>query len=229
MCRPDIFFVYPRPLVPVDASALKQRQRELAKRVRHEDDLGPVETLAAFDVAYDDETGVGALVVADGDGAIRETLTASVEVDVPYVPGLLAFRELPVLKALWSDLDEEVDLLLVDGGGKIHPRRIGSASHAGVVLEVPSVGVTKSLLLGEVQDEVAEVGDVAPIRDDRELVGYALHTCHRAKHPIYVSPGHRVTAETALELVEPLCSGRSRLPDPLQAADRTAARAKQER
>lgn len=213
----------------MDPDALKQRQRDLAKRVRHEDDLGTVETLAAFDVAYDGDLGVGALVVADGDGTIDETLTATVEVDVPYVPGLLAFRELPVLEALWSELDREVDLLLVDGGGKIHPRRIGSASHAGVLLEVPSVGVTKSLLLGEVQGEVDGVGDVAPVVADGELVGYAMHTCQRAKHPIYVSPGHRVTAGTALELVRPLCSGRSRLPDPLQAADRAAARAKQER
>lgn len=213
----------------MDLDALKDRQRELAQRVRHEDDLGTFATLAAFDVAYEDDLGIGALVVADADGAVHDTLTATVEVEVPYVPGLLAFRELPVLKALWSDLDRSVDLLLVDGGGKIHPRRIGSASHAGVVLDVPSVGVTKSLLLGEVDGTIDQVGDVAPVVDEGELLGYAVHTCPRAKHPIYVSPGHRVTAETALELVEPLCSGRSRLPDPLQAADRAAAQAKEER
>lgn len=210
----------------MDVDALKAEQRELAARVRFEDDLGPVETLAAFDVAYAGETGVGALVLCDAGGGVEATLTATVPVEVPYVPGLLAFRELPVLEAVWADLDREVDLLLVDGGGKIHPRRIGSAGHAGVVLDVATVGVTKSLLVGEVDGVVDEVGDVAPIRDDGELIGYAYHSCPRAKHPIYISPGHRICAETALEQVAPLCSGRSRLPDPLQTADRVAAEAK---
>lgn len=167
-------------------------------------------------------------MVADADGQVRRTHTAQVPVDVPYVPGLLAFRELPVLDVLWDGADPDVDLLLVDGGGLIHPRRIGSASHAGVELDVPAVGVTKSLLLGEVEGDLAEPGEAAPVVDDGELLGHAYWSCPRAKHPIYVSPGHRVTAGTALEVVRRHCSGRQKLPDPLWAAHKAAGRAKQE-
>lgn len=219
------------PAVPdhVDLGELEARQRELAEHVRLEDELREPEIVAGFDVAYDGTTAFGALVVTRVEDletlATVETVT---EVEMPYVPGLLAFRELPVLRELWPRAEPEPDLLLVDGGGLIHPRRLGSASHAGVELEVPAIGVTKSLLLGDVVGEIREPGDTAEIVDEGELVGYAYHSCTRptAKHPIYVSPGHRVTADGALEIVQELCTGRCKLPEPVQRADRAAAELK---
>lgn len=219
------------PAVPdhVDLEELEERQRELADLVRLEDGLGKVETVAGFDVAYDGTTGFGALVRTRVDDletiAILETVT---EVKLPYIPGLLAFRELPVLRELWHRVETQPDVLLVDGGGLIHPRRLGSASHAGVELEVPAVGVTKNLLLGEVVGSLEAPGDTAEILDDGELIGYAYRSCTRpnAKHPIYVSPGHRVSPERSLEIVKALCTGRCKLPEPVQRADRAAAELK---
>jgi deoxyribonuclease V len=217
------------PAIPdaVDVDELKDHQRELAREVRIEDELGEVERVAGFDVAYAGQTAFGALVLADVDEPREpvETLHARTKIDMPYVPGLLAFRELPVLRNLWHRLETDVDALIVDGGGLIHPRRLGSASHAGVELEVPAIGVTKSLLLGDVVGEIEEPGDTAEILHEGELIGYAYHSCTRAnaKHPIYVSPGHRVTADRALEIVQDLCTGRCKLPEPVQAADRAAA------
>jgi deoxyribonuclease V len=213
----------------VDLDELEAEQRELARKVRIEDDLDDPETVAGFDVGYRGPRGFGALVVARlDDGTILETLETVTEVPMPYIPGLLAFRELPVLRELWPETTEDPDVLIVDGGGLIHPRRLGSASHAGVELDVPAIGVTKNLLLGEVRGSLADQGDVAEIVDDGERLGYAYRSCTRpsAKHPVYVSPGHRITAETSLEIVRGLCSGRSKLPDPVQAAHRAAARLK---
>lgn len=219
------------PPVPddVDLDELKARQRKLADEVRLEDDLSEEpELVAGFDVAYEGTTGFGALVLARPDGTIVDTLETVTEVRLPYVPGLLAFRELPVLRELWAGLDETPDVLVVDGGGLIHPRRLGSASHAGVELGIPAIGVTKSLLLGEVQGSLDGAGDVAEIVEDDELLGYAYRSCTlpNAKHPIYVSPGHRVTAATSLDVVRTLCTGRVKLPDPVHEADRAAARLK---
>lgn len=219
------------PAVPdhVDLNELEARQRELAEHVRLEDEIPDPEIVAGFDVAYDGTTGFGALVITRVEDletlATVETVT---EVEMPYVPGLLAFRELPVLRELWPRAEPEPDVLLVDGGGLIHPRRLGSASHAGVELEVPAIGVTKNLLLGDVVGEIREPGDTAEIVDEGDLVGYAYHSCTRptAKHPIYVSPGHRVTAERALEIVQELCTGRCKLPEPVQRADRAGAELK---
>lgn len=223
---------HPVPKVPdhVDLDELEARQRKLAEQVSIEDDLpGSIETVAGFDVGYEGTTGYGAVVVTRVDDletlATFETVT---EVEMPYVPGLLAFRELPVLREIWPRVEPEPDVLIVDGGGLIHPRRLGSASHAGVEFEVPAIGVTKNLLLGDAVGSLDEPGDTAEILDEGELIGYAYRSCTlpNAKHPIYVSPGHRVTAETSLEIVRQLCTGRCKLPEPVHRADRAAARLK---
>lgn len=236
----------PDPSGRRDYAALRTEQEALAARVRIEDDLPEtVRVVAGFDAAYrkggpgEPDEAFGALVLADAtaDDPAKATLdeplavrTTQVPVDVPYIPGLLAYREVPVLEALWARLDrterDRIDLLLVDGGGLIHPRRVGSASHAGLVLDLPTVGVTKSLLLGEVDGPLEAVGDAAPVRDGDELLGYAFRSSPRATRPIYVSPGHRVTATTALAWVRRLCSGRQKLPDVVWAAHKAAGQAK---
>lgn len=219
------------PTVPddIDLAELRERQRELAENVRIEDEVNDVDVVAGFDVAYEETQGFGALVVMRVDDlTILETVETTTRVPLPYVPGLLAFRELPVLRELWPRLESTPDVLVVDGGGLIHPRRIGSASHAGVELDVAAIGVTKGLLLGEVVGSLDQAGDVAEIVDGDELLGYAYRSCTRpnAKHPVYVSPGHRITAARSLEIVQQLCTGRTKLPKPVHEADRAAARLK---
>lgn len=219
------------PTVPdgVDLDALRQEQTRLAQQVRWEDALpATIDLVAGFDASYDRAgRGYGALaVLSSPDLKIVELHRTELAVALPYIPGLLAYRELPLIEALWPRLESTPDVLLVDGGGRIHPRRLGSASHMGLALDIPSVGVTKNLLLGEVDGELTEHGDQAPIREDGELLGYALISSPRATKPIFISPGHRVTAETALELVRSTLTGRHKLPEPIWLADREAGKLK---
>lgn len=218
------------PSVPedVDLDDLKAEQQRLAERVRFQDDLdGPVERIGGFDAAYGDRSVYGALAVLEPDGLETvETVTAPALLELPYIPGLLAYRELPAADAVLERVEERPDVLLVDGGGRIHPRGFGSASHIGVRHGIATVGVTKSLLLGEVEGPVREHGDVAPVRADGVLVGYALLSSRRAKNPIYVSPGHRVGPQTALSLVQRCCTGERKLPEPVQRAHEAAGEAR---
>lgn len=219
----------PRAPEGIDLAVLLEEQTELASRVVLADDLpGKIETVAGFDASYDrDGRGYGALtVLAAGSLERLELHHTEMDVELPYIPGLLAYRELPLIEALWPQLERAPDVLLVDGGGSIHPRRLGSASHMGLLLEVPSVGVTKNLLLGEVDGVLEAEGDHAPILDGDELLGYALLSSPRASKPIYVSPGHRVDHETALDLVRRMLTGQHKLPEPIWLADKEAGKLK---
>jgi deoxyribonuclease V len=149
---------------------------------------------------------------------------------VPYVPGLLAFREGgPALDAL-ARLSVDPDLLVVDGSGRVHPRQAGLATHLGVVLDCPAVGVAKSLLCGTLDDDPAgrPVGWRTPVRADDGVDapdGTVLGYAHQSRqfdsgvvNPLYVSPGHRTTAGTATDLVA-ACGGDYKLPEPTRLAD----------
>lgn len=215
-------------MVDRDLDALKAKQDEIAEQVVLEEMIGEVDRVAGFDVAYGEDTCYGALAVHDlGQVEPVAVHTAASPIELPYIPGLLAYRELPALDAVVEAAggDWPPDVLLVDGGGIIHPRRLGSACHAGVRYGVPALGVTKSLLLGEVDGEPTSVGETAPVREEGELLGYAIKPSPRA-NPIYVSPGHRVTADTALELVEACLTGTRKLPSPIQRAHEAAGQAR---
>jgi len=138
----------------------------------------------------------------------------------PYVPGMFAFREGPVLVAALERLGRTPCVLLVDGAGRAHPRRAGLATHLGVVLGLPAVGCAKSRLLGT-YDEVPPVrGTWSPLRDGGETVGAVLRTRAGAR-PLFVSAGHRADLASAIELVL-RCATRFRIPEPLRAADHAA-------
>lgn len=219
----------PRLPEGIDLDALRKEQTGLADRVLLKDDLpDTIEHVAGFDASYDrGGRGYGALTVLEtGNLELLELHHTEMDVELPYIPGLLAYRELPLIEALWPKLERAPDVLLVDGGGLIHPRRLGSASHMGLLLDVPSVGVTKNLLLGEVDGSLETEGDQAPILDGDQLLGYALLSSPRASKPIYVSPGHRVDHETALDLVRRTLSGQHKLPEPIWLADREAGKLK---
>lgn len=193
----------------------------------------------------EDETAISAIVVVTptGDGRFEtvERVHAITDLEIPYVPGLLAFREGgPILEAV-SRLSVEPDLYLFDGSGRIHFREAGIATHVGVLLDAPSVGVAKRLLCGEPTESTAGLdrGERVPIvADDRvetetgTLLGYAVQTKqfdspNRHVNPLYVSPGHRVSAETAAALVL-ACVDGYKLPEPVRMADAYAAEKKRE-
>jgi deoxyribonuclease V len=188
-------------MTPREAVAL---QRELRERlVLHPPRGLKVERVAGADISMmrGEDTAYGGFVVLD-----VETLepvakaSAAVPLGFPYVPGLLSFRELPVLAAAWERLEVRPDVLIFDGQGTAHPRRFGLACHGGLLFNVPSIGCAKSLLVGEHGPLGEERGATAELLHRGEVVGMAVRTRPRVR-PVYVSPGHRMDLRTAVELV----------------------------
>lgn len=215
--RPEI---PPHWLHPRDIGQARVAQAEMAARLVLHDAL-PAQPLrlGGADVSntrFDPQRRVHAALVTLGPA--REVVATASEsriADFPYVPGYLGFREVPALVAAWARLDPKPDLLLVDGQGVAHPRGLGLACHLGLVLDLPTIGVAKSLLVGEAAPGPA-AGDAAPIVWKGVRIGTALRT-RRGAGPVYVSVGHRVSLETALAIVGAACDGR-RLPGPIRAA-----------
>ncbi|WP_332900078.1 endonuclease V [Haladaptatus sp. CMSO5] len=220
---------------------MEQLQRELAEVAVFEDtvEIDPETALiAGVDQAFlDDETAVSAIVVMRG-GEVVERTSAISPISIPYIPGLLAFREGgPILDA-FETLETTPDLVMFDGSGRIHFRQAGIATHIGVMLDIPSIGVAKSLLCGNPKGSVSgrEAGTRVPIEADDsvdapagEIIGYAVQTRQypnsKQINPLYVSPGHRVSAATAATLVE-ATSTKYKLPEPTRLADTYAAEVK---
>ncbi|MGA4642935.1 endonuclease V [Limisphaera sp. 4302-co] len=151
---------------------------------------------------------------------VAEGRSAWLRLRFPYVPGLLSFREAPVLLAALRKLRKKPDLLLCDGQGRAHPRRFGLACHLGVLCDLPSVGCAKTRLVGEATEPGPAPGDWVPLLDQGEVVGAVVRTRPRSK-PVYVSVGHRCTLEDAIRVVLACCRGH-RLPEPTRRSDRTA-------
>lgn len=214
-------------MTPKAAAAL---QRQLAGRVRLESRLpAKVRRVAGVDVSYrrGGADFFAAVVVLElPDLAVAEQITAADRVSFPYVPGLLSFRELPVLLQAFRRLATVPDAVLVDGQGIAHPRRLGLASHLGLWLELPTVGCAKSRLCGEHGTPGRRRGDRVPLMLDDEPVGTLLTTRDGVK-PLYVSPGHLIDVPGAADLVM-RCAGRYRLPEPTRLAHHLANRARRE-
>ncbi len=208
-------------LAPREAIAL---QRELAPRVERNDRLGPVECVAGIDVGFEDDGRVtraaAALLSFPGLQPLEHAI-AREPTRFPYIPGLLSFREVPAALAALRLLSRTPDLLLVDGQGLAHPRRLGVACHLGLLADRPAIGVAKTRLIGEDCEPGPEKGDWAPLCDKGETIGAILRT-RRGVKPLYISIGHRVSLTTALQFVL-ACTTRYRLPETTRAAHRLAS------
>lgn len=213
-----------------DLVSLRREQADLAARVVRQDGLGPVRRIAGVDVSasrFDPGRMVhAAVVVLDWPSlAVEARASASLPAVLPYITGLLAFREVPAILAALARLDTPPDLLMVDGQGIAHPRRCGIACHLGVVTDLPSIGVAKSRLVGApVAPLGPEVGACVRVEDRGEVVGALLRSRTRA-NPLHVSLGHRVSLDTALHWVRATLRGR-RLPEPTRAAHEWAGQAR---
>ena len=202
------------------ASKAFRAQRWIAEHALVEDRYGPVRVVAGLDVAYKrgshgEDVGVG-VAVALSYPSLRPIACEAVArvVCVPYVPGLLAFREMAVLAPALARLLRRVsvDLVVVDGHGVAHPRRAGIATHVGVVFDLPSIGVAKRRLYGREKT----VGGASLLVDDE---GRPIATIiERGRSRIYVSPGHRVSVRSSARLVKTMLR-RGRLPEPTRVAD----------
>lgn len=219
MTKLKLCHCHPWDVSPKEAIAI---QEQLKPWVRLEDDLPDrVETVAGIDVGFREAGKMACAAVAVLEFPSLQLCAqaiAKVPVCFPYVPGLLSFRELPaVLKALES-LPHLPDLILCDGQGIAHPRRLGIASHLGVILDHPTIGVGKSRLIGHHDPVPDRRGAWVPLRDRGETIGAVLRTRPGVK-PIYVSPGHRVSLVSAVGWVM-ACTTRFRLPETTRWADR---------
>lgn len=200
-------------------------QNELRNHVVREDDLPErIRRVAGVDVGFEEGgrlTRAAVVVLAYPDlnpvaSGLARRLTA-----FPYVPGLLSFREIPAILDALRQIDPLPDMLLVDGQGYAHPRRLGIASHLGVLTGLPSIGVGKTRLIGIHEPVPDHRGAWVPLRDDGEIVGAVLRT-RPGVQPIYVSAGHRVSLATALAWVMQ-CTPRFRLPETTRQAHRLAS------
>jgi deoxyribonuclease V len=210
-----------------DVRGARALQATLAARVVLKDDFPkPIRTVAGCDVGFEDGGAVthAAVVLLDADTLQPlETHVARLPTAMPYIPGLLSFRELPALLQAFAMLSRTPDLVFVDGHGIAHPRRLGIAAHFGVVTGLPSIGVAKKVLTGTTSMALHEMrGAFLPLRDGREQIGWLLRSKVNCL-PLIVSPGHRVAMASAAELVM-RCVTTYRLPEPTRLADRLASR-----
>jgi len=206
------------PQTPEQAVPVQERLRTLV--VTHDDFPRSLARIAAVDAHYGEPDGKTWAAVAEIDPDTLE-LTRSVllaqPTRFPYVPGFLSFREVPAMAAALALLPAPPDLVVVDGQGIAHPRRFGLACHLGVVTGLPTLGVAKSRLVGRYEEPGPQRGASSPLFHRREMVGVALRT-RAGTRPVFVSAGHRVGLESAVELVLRF-SPRWRLSEPIRLAD----------
>jgi deoxyribonuclease V len=202
-----------------EAVAIQQRLRALVVR-ENGFDPAQVRTIAGIDASYRDKAYAAVVVLALPDLVVVEQAVAERETPFPYVPGLLSFREAPAVLDALEKLSTRPDLLMFDGQGVAHPRRLGIAAHMGVYLGMPSIGCAKSRLTGSYQEPGPVAGDTTPLMAGREQIGVVLRSKPRT-NPLFISIGHLIDLPTATSFVLRTLRGY-RLPEPTRLADRLA-------
>jgi deoxyribonuclease V len=215
---------FPAPESVIAAQAL---QESLRSKLRLQNDFGKIELIAGIDVGYDNARNLAhasVVVMPMQTLKVIEQVQAFVPVTFPYIPGLLSFREIPAILAALQQLNHVPDLLMVDGQGIAHPRRMGIAAHLGVLLNMPSIGVAKSRLTGRFVMPGEKKGEKSPLMHGTERLGTVLRSRDKVM-PLFISPGHRVNVETATNITLQ-CLKRYRLPEPTRMADKLSKVAK---
>jgi len=206
---------------------LREKQEELASKVSLEDGFKRVRTVGGIDVAYKGDSAFAACVILDVEKMkLVEERRLSGKVTFPYVSTYLSYRELPMIKKIFKRLKTKPDVLMIDGNGILHPRRIGIASHAGLELNVPTIGVTKRLLLGKLGKTPKKIGDFSSIIHEGCVLGMALKSSKSDRY-VFVSPGHMISMKSALDLSRKLCFHR--IPEPTRRAHRMATELRNKR
>jgi deoxyribonuclease V len=205
-------------LAPAEAKAL---QRELAGKIVLEDQFGEVRRVAGVDMAINEGNGMARAAVVLFSYPALEILEKHVYEEtlrMEYIPGLLSFRELPSLLGALKQLKQQPDLVMADGQGIAHPRRLGIASHMGLWLDKPTIGCAKSILVGTHKAVGEMVGDWEPLLDHSETIGAALRTRAKVK-PMFISSGHKISLESSIKFVL-ACGKGYRLPETTRQADK---------
>lgn len=209
---------------PTDYASARAIQNALRAHIRIQDDLPPVHHIGGVDIGFEDAgatTRAAAVVIEVASGQMVDSALVRQPTRMPYIPGLLSFREVPAGLAALEALEQTPDLIMVDGHGIAHPRRLGVATHLGLVSGFPTIGVAKKRLTGR-HDEVGEIkGARTPLIDGQEIIGTVLRSRSSVK-PIFISPGHRVGHESAVAWAVRMLT-RYKLPEPTRQADRLAS------
>ncbi|MFE4107575.1 deoxyribonuclease V [Almyronema epifaneia] len=209
------------PTTPQAAIALQQKLRS---QIETSDRLGSVHTVAGVDVGFTEAgtvTRAAVAVLSFPALQLVESQIAYQPTTFPYIPGLLSFREVPAILVALSQLQTQPDLLLCDGQGIAHPRRLGIAAHLGLLVDLPSIGVAKSRLTGTHAELPPEKGSWVPLHDRNETIGAVLRSRTNTQ-PLYISSGHRISLETAIAYVLQ-CTPKYRLPETTRWADKLAS------
>jgi len=214
-----IKYIHPWNVPPREAIRI---QKALAQRIIPTCDFDIVRTIAGVDVGIKGHVAKAAVVVLSyPDLRLLDQSTIVQSVPFPYVPGLLSFRECPALLAAFEHLSLEPDLIVVDGQGIAHPRRLGLASHLGLFLDKPTIGCAKSRLCGTYEEPEQAADSYTYLYDREEIIGAALRTKDRTR-VLYVSLGHKIDLNTSIHYVLTCCRGY-RLPETTRWAHRTAS------
>jgi deoxyribonuclease V len=203
----------------VTTARAREIQMELAPRVIRSGKVKNPGYIAGADISVNRfaKTGKAAVVVLRyPEMRVAEMQTVTASIDFPYVPGLLTFREAPLILAAFEKISLTPDLIMVDGQGIAHPRRIGLASHLGLCLGLPTVGCAKSRLIGEHEELAREAGSFAELKDENEVIGAALRTKDGVK-PLFISIGHLIDLPDAIRWTLACCRGY-RIPEPTRQA-----------
>jgi deoxyribonuclease V len=210
---------------PLDIKQVQELQIELAKQISRVNELFHPHFIAGSDISAPDSRGIAraVVIVLEYPGLkIAETQIVEDKLAFPYVPGLLSFRELPLIVSAFEKLSIKPDLLLVDGQGIAHPRRLGIASHLGLFLNIPTIGCAKSRLCGTHKSLISNrLGSYAQLIDKDELIGVVLRTKPKTK-PLYISIGHKIDLPTSIYWVKKCLKGY-RLPEPSRLAHLAAS------
>ena len=204
-------------LSPKGAMAL---QTELSARIVFDSSLvfSQIRTVAGIDCHYRGNVAVAAVVNLDLISLQTiETATATRPVDYPYIPGLLSFREGPAILSALKKLKASPDLLIFDGQGIAHPRRLGIASHIGLLVEIPSIGCAKTKYIGQYSEPDSVKGSFSYLDDRGDTIGAVVRTRNNVK-PVYVSIGHRINLLDSIRVILKCCH-KYRLPEPIRRAD----------
>ncbi|AHB13277.1 MULTISPECIES: deoxyribonuclease V [Dehalococcoides] len=208
-------------MTPAQAIVL---QRELAQKVSACGTLSDIHLVAGADVWYSRTSGMGraaVVVLSYPDMQLMEISRSEGDCHIPYIPGLLSFREMPLLLSAFEGLESIPDLVFMDGQGLAHPRRLGIASHLGLFLNKPVIGCAKSRLVGEYTALAEAAGSHSDLYHNNQLVGRVVRT-RKGVNPLFISVGHKICLEEACSWVVECCRGY-RLPEPIRQAHLAAA------
>ncbi|WP_028777079.1 endonuclease V [Shimazuella kribbensis] len=204
---------------PVKDEQKKQIQTEFAKQIVFSPHSHTPSIVCGIDLAYQSDQAAAIIVIMNHQSKeILEIVSHCETVNEPYIPGMLAFRELPLILKAWEKLAIEPEVVFFDGNGMLHPRRMGIATHASFFLQKPTIGIAKTYLLGEHEELGGNQGDYQLIRDHQEVIGAIVRTQTNVK-PVYVSIGNYITLEDAIRLSLEQVGNISRIPEIVRQAD----------